>query len=661
MNTAPFVLITDPEAYYLKDLKNKKTMLRIDRTNSGLEEVELTNDTTSKPAPIYGVLGIIKLILGDYLIFVTQIKTAGVLFNKLVYTITKTQIVPLFSKSEKKSTPFQEKEEKFNLEQLSQFLNSGNLIFSYEYDLTNSRARLSTIHKKLAEQNNNENETNHKSVSNFPGLSNCFTKYLYNHSIAKSFLNLQHCWVLIVIVGFFKSKVCELNSKKFRFTLVSRRFNKRPGRRYIRRGIDVEGNCVNFVETEQIIEYYPDHAPKTLREILMEKKNEKQEEEEEEEKKEKTTRCTSYIQTRGSIPAFWSQFINLKYKPKMVLTDVEDEVRETAFERHFETQYAQYGNQVAISLIDTKGGEKVIGDEFGRLVDQYNKKQKEEKQKIRYIVFDFHKECSKMRWYNLKKLMDQINEDIDDYSYYADKFNSTDLQIQKQQTGTFRTNCIDCLDRTNVVQSLIERRTLNDQLIFLNILGSEEKFETNQAFEFYFKNLWADHADAISKSYSGTPALKTDFTRTGKRTFKGLLNDGKNSVKRYYINNFKDGQNQDNLDTLLGNCDFETIELKPRWDWKQKTIWSLLMIFWLLVLIFSFGKINKDVVYKHAKKSLNIPRLVKNDIGYTKKEKKIEEEKENEKEEEEKENEKEKEKEKEEEEEEEVIQVENEN
>ncbi|KAJ3438329.1 phosphatidylinositide phosphatase sac1 [Anaeramoeba flamelloides] len=633
MTTAPLVLITDPEAYYVQDLNNKETMLRIDRTNSGLEEVEFTNEITSKPAPIYGVLGITKLVLGDYLIFVTQIKPAGVLFNKLVYTITKTQIVPLFSKTENKSTPFQEKEEKYNLEQLSQFLNSGNLIFSYEYDLTNSRARLASIHKKEVGQNNNENGNDSKCVNDFPGLSNCFTQYLYNHSIAESFLNLQRCWVLIAIVGFFKSKVCELNSKKFRFTLVSRRFNKRPGRRYIRRGIDVEGNCVNFVETEQIVEYYPDQSPKTLRQILGQKKQSENDEQEEKEKeKEKAMSCTSCVQTRGSIPAFWSQFINLKYKPKMVLTDVEDEVRETAFERHFETQYAQYGNQVAISLIDTKGGEKVIGDEFGRLVDEYNNKQKEEKQKIRYIVFDFHKECSKMRWYNLKKLMDQINEDIDNYSYHAESCNSVESKVNKQQTGTFRTNCIDCLDRTNVVQSLIERRTLNDQLIFLNILESEDQFETNKNFEFYFKNLWADHADAISKSYSGTPALKTDFTRTGKRTFKGVLNDGKNSVKRYWINNFKDGQNQDNLDMFLGNCDFEQIDLKPRWDWKQKTVWSLLMVFWLLVLLLSFGKINKDVVYQHAKKSLNIPRFVKNDIGYTKKENGEEKEKQKEKE-----------------------------
>jgi len=32
--------------------------------------------------------------------------------------------------------------------------------------------------------------------------------------------------------------------------------------------------------------------------------------------------------------------------------------------------------------------------------------------------------------------------------------------------------------------------------------------------------------------YSGTGALKNDFTRTGKRTFIGILNDGSNSAIR---------------------------------------------------------------------------------------------------------------------------------
>jgi len=60
-----------------------------------------------------------------------------------------------------------------------------------------------------------------------------------------------------------------------------------------------------------------------------------------------------------------------------------------------------------------------------------------------------------------------------------------------------------------------------------------------------FRNVWADHADYISVQYAGTGALKTDFTRTGKRTYYGLAQDGWNSLNRYYLNNFADGARAD--------------------------------------------------------------------------------------------------------------------
>lgn len=48
--------------------------------------------------------------------------------------------------------------------------------------------------------------------------------------------------------------------------------------------------------------------------------------------------------------------------------------------------------------------------------------------------------------------------------------------------------------------------------------------------------------------YTGTPALKTDFTRTGKRSQAGAFQDAKHSLIRYYIGNFTDGYNADCLD-----------------------------------------------------------------------------------------------------------------
>ena len=57
-------------------------------------------------------------------------------------------------------------------------------------------------------------------------------------------------------------------------------------------------------------------------------------------------------------------------------------------------------------------------------------------------------------------------------------------------------------------------------------------------------SVWADHGDTVSRAYAGTGALKTDFTRTGKRSKEGQLQDGYNSIMRYVRNNFMDGDRQ---------------------------------------------------------------------------------------------------------------------
>ena len=48
----------------------------------------------------------------------------------------------------------------------------------------------------------------------------------------------------------------------------------------------------------------------------------------------------------------------------------------------------------------------------------------------------------------------------------------------------------------------------------------------------------------MSILYSGTPAMKTDFTATGKRTMKGASNDLYFGIKRYFLGNFYDSRHQ---------------------------------------------------------------------------------------------------------------------
>ena len=54
---------------------------------------------------------------------------------------------------------------------------------------------------------------------------------------------------------------------------------------------------------------------------------------------------------------------------------------------------------------------------------------------------------------------------------------------ESSQSGVFRTNCIDCLDRTNVVQSLIGRYVLVQQFIKMGILGDGETIPESAQFE----------------------------------------------------------------------------------------------------------------------------------------------------------------------------------
>lgn len=92
---------------------------------------------------------------------------------------------------------------------------------------------------------------------------------------------------------------------------------------------------------------------------------------------------------------------------------------------------------------------------------------------------------------------------------------------------------MDCLDRTNVVQSVVARKVLHQILYNAGVTTKTastafEKF--HDKLEDIFRANWTRNADVISILYTGTGALKTDFTRTGKRTTQGAINDGVNSV-----------------------------------------------------------------------------------------------------------------------------------
>ncbi|GMF05102.1 unnamed protein product [Ambrosiozyma monospora] len=159
-----------------------------------------------------------------------------------------------------------------------------------------------------------------------------------------------------------------------------------------------------------------------------------------------------------------------------------------------------------------------------------------------------------MRWDRVKLLLEHLSGLGLSRNDYSSFFVGEKFVPEKVQKHTVRTNCMDCLDRTNVVQSTLAHWYLQQQLEDDKIIKEGQDWSiVDPKFLFVFQNIWADNADAVSTSYSGTGALKTDYTRTGKRTKLGALNDLSNSISRYIKNNYRDGSRQDGYDLFLGN------------------------------------------------------------------------------------------------------------
>ncbi|XP_066975235.1 phosphatidylinositol-3-phosphatase SAC1 isoform X1 [Macrobrachium rosenbergii] len=483
---------------------NSKQLLIIDRVS---REITLEDNSGQIPfsasrKTVYGLVGIIHLIAGPYLILITKRIKVGTLNKQTIWRMCDTEIVP-YARTTASLTSEQKVYNDVYLSMIQQVLATPYFYFSYTYDLTHTLQRLYYTAEDFLQMALHERAD---------------VRFVWNQHLLRDLCVQPEMspFCLPLVHGFISIKPCSINGEWFTWALISRRSVYRAGTRMWMRGIDQEGAVANYVETEQIIEFRDFRS--------------------------------SFVQTRGSIPLYWTQEPDLRYKPPPLIANAP---HEEAFGRHFESQVLCYGKQVAINLIDQKGKEGKLCEAFKHLITTSNRQMIRDN--VRYEYFDFHHECRKLRWDRLSILMDRVTPDRETLGYFLFR----DGVVLLEQDGVFRTNCIDCLDRTNVVQSMLARKQLQAVLTKMGILNENQKIEDQFSFEVMFKNVWADNADIVSTEYSGTGALKTDFTRTGKRSYMGALKDGVNSGIRYIKNNFFDGDRQDSIDLFLGKYQVE--------------------------------------------------------------------------------------------------------
>ncbi|KUI58544.1 Phosphatidylinositide phosphatase SAC2 [Cytospora mali] len=305
------------------------------------------------------------------------------------------------------------------------------------------------------------------------------------------------------------------SERQFDITVISRRSIKRAGLRYHRRGIDEDGYCANSVETEQIL------SPAAMG---------------------VDSKICSFIQIRGSIPVFFTQS-PYSLKPTPVFR-YSDEANFQALKKHFDRLQQQYGSLQIANLVEKHGVEALVGEKYQRGVERYNENTSEDK-RVPFEWFDFHDACRGMKFENVQKLIDTLKGQLDSFGSTIEQGG----EITAQQNGTIRTNCMDCLDRTNVCQSSFAKYILDAQLKEQGFDMTVQQDQVNS----WFNTLWADNGDAISKQYASTAAMKGDYTRTKKRDYRGALADAGLGLTRFYNGMVNDFFLQATIDFLLGN------------------------------------------------------------------------------------------------------------
>uniref|UniRef100_A0A674HE04 FIG4 phosphoinositide 5-phosphatase n=1 Tax=Taeniopygia guttata TaxID=59729 RepID=A0A674HE04_TAEGU len=132
------------------------------------------------------------------------------------------------------------------------------------------------------------------------------------------------------------------------------------------------------------------------------------------------------------------------------------------------------------------------------------------------------------------------------------------------QTGVLRTNCVDCLDRTNTAQFMVGKCALAYQLYSLGLIDKPNlQFDTDAVR--LFEELYEDHGDTLSLQYGGSQLVHRVKTYRKIAPWTQHSKDIMQTLSRYYSNAFSDADRQDSINLFLGV--FKPAEGKPHlWE-----------------------------------------------------------------------------------------------
>ncbi|KAI7863847.1 SacI homology domain-containing protein [Spinellus fusiger] len=523
------LVVVEDDVVYSKQEKTKLLKM-IEDGNMSVGGLHLV------PMKIHGIIGFVKFTQGWYMIFITKRKQVALLGGHYIYHIDDTRLVPVGVqvKIDKNSD---------EARYITTFQNidlTKNFYFSYTYDITNT-LQVNMTNPPLHPENTDIQE------------KTCYDHndmFIWNHYLLKSgFKDLQSRsgWILPLIYGFFDQAKISVFGRSVVVTLIARRSRYFAGARFLKRGVNDKGFVANDVETEQIVTEMTTTSFHSTDKLFG------------------NPRYTSYVQHRGSIPLIWSQdTTNMSPKPPIELNVVDPFFSAAAL--HFDNLFLRYGTPcVVLNLIKQKEKtkrESILGKEYAETIAYLNQFLPKDK-KIKYIAWDMSR-ASKSHDQDVIGFLEKIaQETMEATGFFHSGFEPPVIVKQenaslpprqgyKRQTGVLRTNCIDCLDRTNAAQFLMGKCALGHQLYALGVIASPVVDFDSDVVNI-FTEMYHDHGDTIALQYGGSHLVNTMETYRKINQWTSHPRDMIETIRRFYANAFSDADKQDAINLFLGN------------------------------------------------------------------------------------------------------------
>ncbi|TDZ17379.1 Polyphosphoinositide phosphatase [Colletotrichum orbiculare MAFF 240422] len=345
-------------------------------------------------------------------------------------------------------------------------------------------------------------------------------------------------WCRPIIHGYIDQAALSIYGRTAHITIIARRSRFFAGARFLKRGANDLGYVANDVETEQIVSEALTtsfHAPGPR---LF-----------------SSPQYTSYVQHRGSIPLYWTQDnTGVTPKPPIELNLVDPFYSAAAL--HFDNLFQRYGAPIyVLNLVKARERtprESKLLLEYTNAINYLNQFLPVGR-KITHKAWDMSR-AAKSRDQDVIGTLERIAEHVVTTTGF---FHDGDGRVfpTNVQNGVARTNCIDCLDRTNAAQFVIGKRALGHQLHALGILEDTSINYDTDAVNL-FTHMYHDHGDTIAVQYGGSQLVNTMETYRKINQWTSHSRDMIESFKRYYNNSFLDGQRQEAYNLFLGNYIF---------------------------------------------------------------------------------------------------------